>query len=168
MPLSWRAKKQLTFFAVFAGAVFLLVFGIIYLFRSPAPPPAPELPVAEDLVVFWARFFQIAPGHYEVSALVENPNLLLGTDRLTYRLRLYDQNKIFPIPKPAGVCGFWRKTSRFLPSKTFFSRRFCWTKTATPSGFQLPKSLKSPAKGSARSFSPGAMRLTLLPSASKS
>lgn len=94
MPLSWRAKKQLTFFAVFTGAVFLLVFGIIYLFRSPALPPAPELPVAGDLVVFWTRFFQIAPGHYEVASLVENPNLLLGTGRLTYRLRLYDQNNI--------------------------------------------------------------------------
>ncbi len=111
MPLSWRARRQLTFLGIFALAVILIVAGVVYWLR-PAPscfdkkqnqseagvdcggPCESCLDRAQDLVIFWTRFFPIAPGHWEVASFVENPNLLLGSGKLTYRLRLYDQNNI--------------------------------------------------------------------------
>lgn len=109
--LSWTAKRQLFFFGIFALAVFLMVGGIIYFFR-PAPScfdqkqnqreegvdcggPC-ELCIGnpQDLIVFWARAFELVPGHWEVGALVENPNLLVGAKELTYKVRLYDASNV--------------------------------------------------------------------------
>ncbi|MDP3785053.1 MAG: hypothetical protein Q8R12_03170 [bacterium] len=94
MPLSWRARRQLTFLAIFAGVVILILAVLFFAFRSPATPPPPSLGTPQNLIIFWTRFFQIAPGHFEVASFIENPNLLLGTGKLTYRLRLYDPNNI--------------------------------------------------------------------------
>ena len=94
MPFSWRAKRQLTFLGIFAVVVILVLTTLIFAFRSPKPQAPPPLGTPQNLIIFWTRFFQIAPGHWEVASFIENPNLLLGTDRLIYRLRLYDQNNI--------------------------------------------------------------------------
>jgi len=94
MPFSWRAKRQLTFLGIFAGAVILVIVAIFFVFYSPALPPPPPLGTPQNLIIFWTRFFPIAPGHFEVASFIENPNLLLGTSKLAYRLRLYDANNI--------------------------------------------------------------------------
>ena len=111
MAISWTLKRQFFFFGIFAAAVFLIVFGVIYFFR-PAPtcfdhkqnqreegvdcggPCESCIGIPQELVVFWTRAFELVPGHWEVGALVENPNLLLGAREVVYRLRLYDANNI--------------------------------------------------------------------------
>jgi uncharacterized protein (TIGR02588 family) len=111
MALSWRAKRQLSFLSIFIVFVFLVAFGLIYFLR-PAPSCtdgrqnqdeesidcggscATCLSKGEDLITHWTRFFLTSRGQYEIAGFVENPNLLLGTDNLTYRLRLYDANNI--------------------------------------------------------------------------
>lgn len=111
MAIEWTLKRQFFFFGFFAALVFLIIFGIIYLFL-PAPscfdqkqnqkeegvdcggPCELCLGKVENLTVLWTRAFRLVDGHYEVGALVENPNLLLGAKEATYRLRLYDSNNI--------------------------------------------------------------------------
>lgn len=50
--------------------------------------------IPQDLIVFWTRAFELVPGHWEVGALAENPNLLLGAKELTYKVRLYDASNV--------------------------------------------------------------------------
>ena len=111
MAIAWRIRKQLLFLVIFIIFVFGIVFGIINLFSSNATctdniKNQSEEDVdcgggceacigkADDLIVFWTRFFETSKGRYEVASYVNNPNLLLGIGKLEYKIRLYDSDNI--------------------------------------------------------------------------
>ncbi|MCA9352431.1 hypothetical protein KC866_03545 [Patescibacteria group bacterium] len=47
-----------------------------------------------NLVVWWERPFQVAPGVYNTVAYIENQNLSSGIQELFYEFRLYDRDNI--------------------------------------------------------------------------
>jgi len=47
-----------------------------------------------DLLVLWYRYFEVAPGIYNVLALIENQNLNAGADQISYKFDLLDENGI--------------------------------------------------------------------------
>ena len=113
MPiLSWRAKRQLAYFSVFALAFILIVGGIIWLFWPDATCFDKRqnqneegvdcggvcggkcLGHVENVHVLWTRFFEIENGFYDVAALIENPNVFAGTKEFVYRFKLHDQDNI--------------------------------------------------------------------------
>ena len=111
MAIAWRIRKQFLFLAIFIIFVFAIVFGIIRLFSPDATctdniKNQSEEDVdcggeceacsteAEDLIVFWTRFFGMSKGRYEVASYVNNPNRLWGIGKLDYKIRLYDSDNI--------------------------------------------------------------------------
>lgn len=112
MALSWRAQRQLTYFGIFSGIIFLIVFSLIYFF-NPAPTCFDRIQNQEeegvdcggscekgclgdikDIVVLWTRFFQITSAHYDVAVLVENPNLFAGVRLVQYQIKLHDEKNV--------------------------------------------------------------------------
>lgn len=92
--------------------IFFIVGGIIYFFL-PAPscfdgrqngkeegvdcggqckPCLGETP--QDPRFLWARFFEVSKGMYDLAALIENANILVGTSKMDYVFRLYDKDDI--------------------------------------------------------------------------
>lgn len=47
-----------------------------------------------DPIVVWKRHFEVAPGVYNVVAMVENPNPESGSDRAPYIFKLYDRDGV--------------------------------------------------------------------------
>lgn len=111
MAISWRAKRQLTFFAVFGVALAALGWVLVSLVVPEASctdrrqnqreegvdcggPCAQCAKNAKAPVILWTRFFQIAPGHFEAVSLVENQNPNFGAKSARYRFRLYDAKNI--------------------------------------------------------------------------
>lgn len=109
MALSWVFKKQLKIFIFLAVIIFAIVGGIIYYFQ-PAPSCLDQklnqheervdcggeceacVINPKDLVVSWARPFEVTPGIYDAAALVENPNLYYGSREIEYTFLLYADN----------------------------------------------------------------------------
>ncbi|OGF77907.1 hypothetical protein A3F23_04215 [Candidatus Giovannonibacteria bacterium RIFCSPHIGHO2_12_FULL_43_15] len=109
MALSWVFRKQLKIFIFLAIVVFAIVGGIIYYFQ-PAPSCMDQklnqheervdcggeceacVIDPKDLVVSWARPFELTSGNYDVAALVENPNLYYGSREIEYTFLLYANN----------------------------------------------------------------------------
>lgn len=50
---------------------------------------------ATDPFVHWKRYFEVAPGTYNVIAYIENQNLDAGADNVQYSFKLFDRNNIF-------------------------------------------------------------------------
>lgn len=109
---SWRARRQLFYFAVFAGAVGLIGWRV-FVYFAPAPtcfdgkqnqaeqgvdcggPCAKKcLGDIKDLTVVWTRVSPAADGRYDVAALVDNGNTSAGLKNLTYRFKLYDERGV--------------------------------------------------------------------------
>lgn len=109
MALSWVFRKQIKIFIVLAIIIFAVVGGIIYYFQ-PAPSCTDgklnqneeridcggecEACVVDpkDLVISWARPFELTPGNYDAAALIENPNLYYGSREIEYTFLLYADN----------------------------------------------------------------------------
>jgi hypothetical protein len=49
---------------------------------------------ANPIVLSWVRAFMVAPGRYNVVALVENPNSAARADNLRYRVRVLDEDGV--------------------------------------------------------------------------
>lgn len=47
-----------------------------------------------DPIIIWKRHFEVAPGVYNVVAMVENPNPESGSDRAPYIFKLYDRDGV--------------------------------------------------------------------------
>lgn len=110
--LSWRAKRQVFYFGIFAAVVFVLVFGLIYFLRfSPTcfdnrqnqgekevdcgGPCEPCVSEAREPIVLWTRFFESKKaGFYDVAALVRNPNLKFKLKSFRYRFKIYDEKNV--------------------------------------------------------------------------
>lgn len=109
---NWRFRKQFFYFTIVLGVVAILVFLIIW-FNRTAPTcwdgeqnqneegvdcgGVCEIVCsasAQDLVVFWTRPLKISEGVYDVAALLNNPNTLLGSSVLKYRFKFYDANNV--------------------------------------------------------------------------
>jgi hypothetical protein len=107
MAMSWAQKKQLKIFIFIAIFAFAVVGLIIYSFR-PAPSCTDGklnqkeeqidcggecdacIGSPRELSVLWARPFEISEGHYEVGALIDNPNSTVGARSLSYVVKLFE------------------------------------------------------------------------------
>jgi hypothetical protein len=109
---SWRARRQLFYFAAFAVIVGLIGWRVFVYFQ-PVPtcfdnkqnqnetgvdcggPCAKKcLGDVKDLTVVWTRISSSADGKYDVAALVDNGNTYAGLKTLTYRFKLYDERGV--------------------------------------------------------------------------
>lgn len=112
MAISWRAKKQLFYFGIFAAIIFIVVAGLILLIR-PSPscldkkqnqgeqgidcggPCASCVFSAKEPIILWVRFFDAGQkGFYDAAALIENPNSNFKLASFKYRFKLYDEQNI--------------------------------------------------------------------------
>ena len=109
---SWRVKKQLFYFGIFAAIVFIVVFGLISLLRSSPTcfdkkqnqseqgidcggPCQSCVFSAKEPIVLWSRLFETAQkGFYDAAALIENPNPNFKISSFKYRFKLYDEQNI--------------------------------------------------------------------------
>ena len=113
MPIfSWRVKRQLSYFSIFALVVILIVGGIIWFFwpsatcfdnRQNQDEEGVDcggvcgkkcLGQVEDVRVIWTRFFEVEKGFYNAAALIDNPNIFAGTGDFVYRFKLHDKDNI--------------------------------------------------------------------------
>ncbi|MCI0619794.1 hypothetical protein L0Y40_02040 [Candidatus Wolfebacteria bacterium] len=62
-------------------------------------------------IVLWSRFFQIAPGVYNIVALIENPNVGVEARDVPYVFKLYDAN---------GLLVYERKGQITIPAEHSF------------------------------------------------
>lgn len=108
---SWRVRRQLFYFTIFAGIIGLVGWRV-FVYFTPAPtcfdgkqnqeeqgvdcggPCKKCVGDIRDLTVVWARLSPAAGGRVDVSALVDNPNLLAGSKSLPYRFKLYDDQGV--------------------------------------------------------------------------
>lgn len=112
MAISWRAKKQLFYFGLFAAIVFIIVAGLILLLR-PLPscfdkkqnqgeegidcggPCKSCVAEAKEPIVLWVRLFETAQkGFYDAAALIKNSNPNFKLASFEYRFKLYDEQNI--------------------------------------------------------------------------
>jgi len=110
---SWGTKRRNTIVTLFIlmVAFFILIFGFFFYYKAPTCFDG-ELNGDEagvdcgggcsllcgnesiDPIVHWKRYFQVAPGVYNVIAYVENQNPAAGASNIEYTFRLYDKNNI--------------------------------------------------------------------------
>jgi len=112
MPLTWRGKRQLFYYSIFAVFVFILIVGFIFYFK-PAPTcfdgkqnqgeggvdcggPCEKgcLGQVSNPTVLWTRFFKTGDTTYDIAALIDNPNIFAGSGEFHYRLKLHDKDNI--------------------------------------------------------------------------
>lgn len=109
--LSWRTRRQLFYFGIFALIILALIAGLAWYFW-PVPicfdgrkngqeegvdcggQCTPCLKEIKDISVLWVRFFKSKGGFYDVAALIDNPNLFGGIPSIGYVFGLYDINNI--------------------------------------------------------------------------
>ncbi len=108
--MSWARKQQIKYFLIVFG--FFLVIGLVfYYFYKPISTcfdrkqNQTELGVdcggpcslacssqLTRLNIWWTQVMQTAPGKYDVTALVENPNQVFGVKTVPYNIRIYDDH----------------------------------------------------------------------------
>jgi len=111
MAISWTARKQITYFLIFAIVVFVAVYFIWKGATKPTcfdnkqnqseegidcggPCPKKCLGDVKELIVLWSKFFETSKGKYDIAALVKNPNLFLSISSLKYKFKIYDKDNI--------------------------------------------------------------------------
>lgn len=129
--LSWGRRRQLTILLVLGLFVFSLLVGLYYAFLRPTAGcfdgilnqderavdcggtcvRVCEVEVS-SLITFWTRVFRVAPGVYDVGALLENSNAGFAIGRLPYTIRVYDAANV-PIAERSGMT-FVNQKERFL------------------------------------------------------
>ena len=130
MPIfNWRARRQLAYLAISVLAALAIIFYFIYGSISEATcfdgkrnqgeervdcggPCKPCLENLSQPVVLWTRLFKLADGLYEAAALIENTHNFASSDRLFYRLKIYNKDNIV-IGLKAGET-FINPNERFL------------------------------------------------------
>ncbi len=146
MMLPWAAKKQLIFFFVFLLIIIIVLILIWVSFNSATCSDNKQnqketgvdcggpcnvcLGEIKNIIVLWSKVFELKNGVYEAAALVDNPNLFLGSRLLRYKFKLYDSNNILITIKEGTT--FINPDERFLiiesnidagkriPSRAFF------------------------------------------------
>lgn len=134
--LSWRLKKQL----FYIGIVMVFVLApIVYFIWSSIPeatcfdnrknqreegvdcggPCKPCLENLSEPVVLWSRFFKLAEGVYEATALVENLHHFAAAERAFYRIKLYDGDNLLIALREGET--FINPNERFLILEPGFS-----------------------------------------------
>lgn len=111
MKISWAVKKQITYLAVFAVVVLIVLTLIIISITKPTCSDNRQnqdeegidcggscaeqcLGEIKSLITLWVKPLEIGDKSYDVAALIENPNLNLGVASLGYKLKIYDENNI--------------------------------------------------------------------------
>jgi len=110
MAISWGAKKQLTFFAVFALIIISILMIVLIKLLNPTcfdgeqnqseqgvdcgGPCQSCVGEVKDLVVLWSKAFKIKDGKYEAAALIDNSNIFAGISSFKYKLKIYDEKNI--------------------------------------------------------------------------
>ncbi|MBI4692042.1 MAG: hypothetical protein HY773_01180 [Candidatus Terrybacteria bacterium] len=111
MAISWTAKKQMIFLAIFL-LVIVIVIAIVFA-KATRPTcfdakqnqkeegidcggPCPKKCLGEikEPIVFWSKVFKIGEGRYDAVSLVQNPNIFLFVPSVKYQFKLYDRNNI--------------------------------------------------------------------------
>ena len=119
--LSWRARRRLVYLLIVLGLLLGLGAGLFVIYK-PAPSCSdgrqnqdelgPDcggvcarvcpLEVA-PLKVLWTRLFAVAPGKYDVAALIKNPNLRHGTQVFPYVFKIWDSEGLLLSTRRGGV-----------------------------------------------------------------
>lgn len=110
MAIPWTIKRQLTFFAVFLFAVFIIATIIFIKATAPTCDDGkqnqneqgvdcggacqPCLGEIKNLIIVWSKVFKLKNGKFDVAALIDNPNLSAGVSSLKYKFKLYDEKNI--------------------------------------------------------------------------
>ncbi len=131
MAMTWRGRRQLTIFAIVAGAVLFFV----YIYASPylktqatcfdGRQNGNETGIdcggscalicreqTRNMIVRWARAFPVSGGIYTALAYVENQNIGAGVASISYEFKFYDENNIFVAGRKGST--FIGPTGRFL------------------------------------------------------
>lgn len=110
MSIPWTAKRQILYFLVFA---LIFAVGIGFLLYSIIKPtcsdgrknqgeqgidcggPCKEcIGEVKDTIIVWSKLFEIKNGLFDATALIENPNIFLGTKSIKYKFKMYDDKNI--------------------------------------------------------------------------
>jgi hypothetical protein len=119
MTITWRTRKQLTFFLIFASVVAVALTVVLIKLSNPTcfdkkqnqkeqgidcgGPCQPCVGEVKDLIVLWSKVFRIKDGKYEAVALVDNPNIFAGLSSLKYKFKIYDEKNILVALKDGDV-----------------------------------------------------------------
>jgi Mg-chelatase subunit ChlD len=107
---TWALKRQIAYISSAVILVFLFVF--IYSFYTKPKPNCfdgilnnNEVDIdcgglcekvckneTATLITKWANAIEVAPGFYDIVALIENPNVFFGIPSLKYKFEVYDNN----------------------------------------------------------------------------
>jgi len=146
---AWAAKKKTAYFLIVV-ATLLIVVGVPSFFATRHAPTCSDglqnqgeagvdcggscalqcaFQVPEP-IIRWARSFKVAPGVYNAVAMVENTALDVGTDRIAYTFKLYDNRNVLiaeragetflPPKRLAPIFEGGIRTGERTPSRTFF------------------------------------------------
>lgn len=110
--LSWRARRQFVYFAIFAVIVGLFLWWAIEKIIPDAtcfdgrqnqeeegidcggPCDKKCVGNVREPVIIWARAIKTEKGVYDVASLIENSNLFTGAKIFEYRFKLYDDKNV--------------------------------------------------------------------------
>lgn len=111
MPISWSAKKQITYFLFFV-LVLIGFVSLVWLKMSEptcfdnrknqkeqgvdcgGPCSQECLGIVKELNILWVKPVEMSKGKYDAIAVVENPNLKLSAKSARYQIKLYDERNI--------------------------------------------------------------------------
>jgi hypothetical protein len=121
--MSWSSRRQFSIIAALAFAVFVPIVGVAvyFLWERPSCEDGIQNGGERDVdcggpcrlvctreanppTVLWVRPFEVAPGWYNVVALIENSNAAARADGLAYRVRVYDEDEV-AVAEREGILG---------------------------------------------------------------
>lgn len=111
MQISWTAKKQLTYLAIFLIVVMITVSFFVLKIIAPTCFDGKQnqdekgvdcggvcsqecLGVVKGLTVLWSKPLKISESKYDAVALAENRNLFLSANPVKYQFKFYDDRNI--------------------------------------------------------------------------
>ncbi len=129
--MSWAGRRQGVYLGTFAIIVFAIVGSIAFAFFSRPPSCTNNIKdgketgvdcggtcaricegIAQEPVVLWTRYFELAPTIYTVAAMVENKNPESYVKAARYVFKLYDATNVL-IAQRQGVASI--APTRFVP-----------------------------------------------------
>lgn len=120
--MSWASRRQSKIIFVFLGilGVGVVIFAIPFFTHKPTcfdtKKNGDELGIdcgggcvlqckeyTQDLVIKWARAYQITKGFYNAVAMIENQNFNSGIQTITYKFKLYDRDRNLVIERDGST-----------------------------------------------------------------